>query len=211
MYDLTFAAPAKTDEKLACGEFVDLGRALGAVAYSTNNGTGNATKLSNDNAAAVEMCVTGLSEPLKNFDGSLIYQGLSLYDDGAKDGIGKFYSLGRGQSSPDDKKFLLTISFSKDLNRVGWIDYGDGNPRLMTQEELDAGNEINKIAAETMKTANTLLGMTEKEAIEKIEAAGYSWVIYDREGKEVFVDDGYNPQRIRLTIRDGVIYDAIAG
>ena len=211
MHDVVFAAPADLDTKLVCTEFFDLAKGFGAVAYSLNNGTGNAAKLPAEKDEVIELCAVGLAKPLKDFDGSEIYQGLALYDDGAKDQIGKNFSLGRGVESVGDKRFNLTISFSKDLNRVGPITYGTEKPKLRTQPELDSGNELNERAAETMKTANPIIGMKEADAIAKIESDGYTWVVVDRDGEEFITDASYNPERIRLTIRDGVVYDAIAG
>lgn len=211
MYDLVFAAPADLDSRLVCTEFFNLAKGFGAVAYSLNDGTGNAAKLPTQEKEVIDLCEVGLAKPLTNFDGSFIYQGLALYDDGAKDEIGKYLSLGRGVESADDKRFNLTISFSKDLSRVGPISYGTEKPKLRTQADIDAANEQNELAVETMKTANTLLGMKESEAIAKIESAGFAWVVVDRDGEEFITDASYNPKRIRLTIRDAVIYDAIAG
>jgi phosphotransferase system IIB component len=59
--------------------------------------------------------------------------------------------------------------------------------------------------------ANTLLGKTENDAIQIIEGNGFTWVVVDRDGEEFITDASYQPTRIRLTIRKGVVYDAIAG
>lgn len=211
MYTLVFAAPADTDAELACKEFVNLATKLGAVAYSTNDGVGNAAKLLDNKTEVIQLCAAGLAEPLTNFDESSLYQGLQMHDDGQNDKIGKFYSLSRGVEYLDDTRFNLTISFSKDLNRVGFISYGPQKPKLLTQDDLDAANEQNNVAAETMKTANNLLGTKESEAIAIIESAGYTWIVVDRDGEEFITDASYRPTRIRLTIREGIVYDAIAG
>lgn len=211
MHDLVFAAPAETNTKFACTEFVALATKLGAIAYSTNDGVGDAAELPSDNSEVIDLCTQGLDSPLENWDGSVFYQGLALQDDGAHDAIGKYYSLGRGVESVGDKRFNLTITFSRDLNRIGPINYGTKKPALMTQAELDSLDDINNIAAETMKTANTLLGMKEADAIAAIEAAGYSWVVVDRDGEEFQTDKSYDPRRIRLIISEGIIYDAVAG
>ena len=211
MHDLVFVAPAETDAEFACTQFVTFATKLGAIAYSTNDGVGDSAELPTDKTEVINLCANGLASPLKNWDGSVLYQGLALQDDGAQDAIGKYYSLGRGLESVGDKRFNLTISFSRDLNRIGPINYGTKKPALMTQSELDALGDINSIAAETMKTANSLQGMKEADAIAAIEAAGYSWVLVDRDGEELPTDKSYDPRRIRLIIREGIIYDAVAG
>lgn len=211
MHDLVFEAPADTDTEFACSEFVALATKLGAIAYSTNDGVGDAAELPSDKSEVIDLCAQGLDSPLKNWDGSVFYQVIALQDDGAQDAIGKYYSLRRVVELVGEKKFNLTITFSRDLNRIGPINYGTKKPALMTQAELDALDGINNIAAETMKTANTLQGMKEADAIAIIEAAGYSWVVVDRDGEEFQTDKSYDPRRIRLIIREGTIYDAVAG
>lgn len=211
MHDVVFAAPAETDEEFACTEFVALATKLGAIAYSTNDGVGDAAVLPTNKGEVIDLCAAGLDSPLKNWDGSVFYQSLALQDDGSQDGIGKYYSLGRGVEFVGDNRFNLTITFSRDLNRIGPINYGTKKPSLMTQAQLDELDGINNIAAETMKTANTLQGMDEADAISTIEAAGYSWVVVDRDSEEFQTDKSYDPRRIRLIIREGIIYDAVAG
>jgi hypothetical protein len=208
MYEPLYMASGDADVKTVCAETVVLARKLGADAYSGNNedpykiGTVNSKEL-------VEFCVEGLAKPL-SYGEELIYQGISFYDDGSDDGFGKFISLSR---RPETEKadYLLQISFSKDLNRVGPFRFGNSKPKHRTQADLDAAFDQIQIATETMKVANPLLGQPEAEAIKKIEDAGYTWVIIDRDGKELTHDETYTPTRIRLTVREGMIYDAVAG
>lgn len=208
MYEPLYTTSGDTDAKIVCAETVALARKLGADAYSGNNvepykiGTVEDQELS-------DFCVEGLAKPL-SYGEELIYQGISFYDDGAEDGFGKFISLSR---RPETEKadYSLQISFSKDLNRVGPFRFGNSKPKHRTQADLDAAFEQTQIATETMKVANPLLGQPEAEAIKKIEDAGYTWVVVDRDGKLSEPGDDYNPRRIRLTIREGAIYDAIAG
>jgi hypothetical protein len=211
LYDLSFAAPADTDVKLACNDFVKLATNLGAVAYSTNYGDGKAFKLSIEKTEVLDFCASALGTALKDGDGSSVYQGLLLHDDGENDGVGKLFTLSRGVQRIGDERYSLTIAFSRDINRIGPINYGTEKPKLMTQAELDANNAQNSVAIETMKTANTLQGLTETKAIALIEAAGYTWVVVDRDGKELPTDASYIPTRVRLIIREGVVYDAVAG
>jgi hypothetical protein len=62
-----------------------------------------------------------------------------------------------------------------------------------------------------MKFANTLLGQSENYAITRIEATEYSWVVIARDQEELAYDEKYDPMRIRITIKEGIVYDAIAG
>ena len=208
MYEPVFFAPSTTDVNIVCNDLLEIASELGVVAYGLS-GYG-AYEFPKPNTEVLDICKTGLGTALRNVDGTDLYQGLVLYDDGAKDSFGKVYSISRGPSEFGDG-FVLIISFSKDLGRVGPVQYGSGKPQLLTQADLDAQNEMNDIVAETMKIANPLLGKDEQYAKNAIEEAGLTWVIVDRDGKELPTDKMYNPQRVRLTIRDGKIYDAIAG
>lgn len=208
MYEPAFFAPATTDVNLVCNDLLAIASNLGVVAYGLSGYSAN--KIDNSNTDVLDLCITGLGTPLKNVDGTDLYQGLVLYDDGTKDSFGKAYSISRGPSEFGDG-YVLIISFSKDLNRVGWINYGTQKPKLLTQADLDAQNEVNSTVAETMKVANPLLGKDEQYAKNTIEAAGLTWVVIDRDGKQFTTDTMFDPKRVRLTIRDGKIYDAIAG
>lgn len=208
MYEPIFYIPESAGSEKACAALFEVSNKLGALAYSV---TGDSVaRIKPGSNAPKELCVEGLGKPLINSDGSEFYQGIVLYDDGAKDSFGKVYNFIRGDSE-FGKVFQLIVSFSKDQGRIGPITYGSEMPKLLTQAELDAANETNDVAAETMKVANTLLGKPEKEAIAIIESNGFTWVVVDRDGEEFITDASYVPTRIRLTIREGVIYDAIAG
>jgi hypothetical protein len=116
---------------------VALGQRLGAVAYASSGYP--AYKLPNETSELEDFCGQSLSTELKAGDGSEFYQGVIMFDDGQKDGWGKVYSLSRG-NSVNAEDFVMVISFSKDHNRVGWIDYGTEKPKVLTQEELDLRN-----------------------------------------------------------------------
>ena len=208
IYGPSFSAPLTTDVRVVCSDFVRLATKLGAVAYETIGAS--AFGLPEDKSEVIDLCITGLGNPLQNADGLPLYQGLNLFDDGKKDSFGKVYSLSRG-ASKFGESFNLEISLSKDLNRVGYITYANEKPKLLTQADLDRAILQNQTAAETMKIANPLLGKSEEAAIAVIEEAGYTWVVVDRDQKQFAYDQTYDPSRIRLTIRAGTIYDAIAG
>lgn len=134
-YEPSFKAPSSADIALVCRDFVSLGNDLGSVAYSTSRDL--AYKLPQNTAEVTDLCVQALGLKLTATDGSSFYQGVVLYDDGLADGWGKVYALNRGNSvNPDD--FQLLISVSRDLDRVGWIDYGTEKPKVTTQKDLDS-------------------------------------------------------------------------
>jgi hypothetical protein len=208
MYEPFFYMPESAGAEKACDAALEIANKLGVVAYS---GIGfSPVRIEPGSELPRDLCVSGLGVPLKNADGSDLYQGLAFYDDGSKDSFGKVYAFDRSDSE-FGKVFRLLISFSKDQARVGPIIYANEIPKLMTQADLDAANSANAVAEETMKVANTLLGKAEKEAIAIIESNGFTWVVVDRDGKEFPTDKMYDPRRVRLTIREGQIYEAIAG
>jgi len=208
MYEPIFYIPDSAGSEKACAALFEVSDKLGAVAYSVQGAY--PARIEPGSNSPKELCVEGLGTPLINSDGSDFYQGIVLYDDGAKDSFGKVYNFIRGDSE-FGKVFQLIISFSKDQARIGPVMYGNQIPKLLTQEELDAGNASNAVAEETMKLANTLLGQSEKYAISRIENAGYRWIVISRDQEEFIYDQQYDPRRIRLTIKEGIVYDAIAG
>lgn len=208
MYEPIFYAPESVEPTEACQDLISITNRLGIKAYATTGSM--AWAIPADKDVLQKFCSEALGRTLTNTDGSAFYNGLALYDDGSSDGFGKVYSINRGPSE-FGTGYLLVISFSRDFNRIGPIPYGSEKPSLMTQGELDQANEAASVAAETMTVANPLLGKPEAEAIETIEAKGYRWVIIDRDGVEQAFDQNYDPRRILLTIRDGQIYDAVAG
>lgn len=207
MYEPFFYMPESAGAEKACDAALEIANELGVVAYSVIGFF--PVRIEPGSELPRDLCVSGLGVPLKNADGSDLYQGLAFYDDGSKDSFGKVYALDRIDSE-FGKVFRLLISFSKDEARVG-LTYANEIPKLMTQADLDAANSANAVAEETMKVANTLLGKAEKEAIAIIESNGFTWVVVDRDGKEFPTDKMYDPRRVRLTIREGKIYEAIAG
>ena len=134
MYEPVFFASETQSVEKVCGDFIKVAKEIGVVAYAVQ-GSG-AYKFPNTETDVLDLCTGGLGAPLKNTDGSELYQGTVLFDDGAKDGFGKVYNLSRGSSEFGDG-YLLIISFSKDSNRIGYISYGTEKPKLMTQEDLD--------------------------------------------------------------------------
>lgn len=137
MYEPVFFAPETEPVEKVCSDFIAVAKELGVVAYTVSGYDAfGFPEAGND---VLNLCTGGLGKPLINTDGSEFYQGTVLFDDGAKDGFGKVYSLNRGPSEFGDG-YLLIISFSKDSSRIGYITYGTQKPELMTQEKLDSLN-----------------------------------------------------------------------
>lgn len=208
MYEPVFFAPETEPVEKVCSDFIAVAKELGVVAYAVSGY--DAYGFPEEDTDVLDLCKGGLGAALKNTDGSEFYQSPVLFDDGAKDGFGKVYSLTRGPSE-FGVGYVLIISFSKDLNRVGYVSYGSEKPKLLTQSDLDSSNQVNSVASETMKFAIGLIGLAEQDATQKAEAAGYSWAIYDRDGKEQSFDEKNVSKRILFAIRDGKVFDVLVG
>lgn len=208
MYEPIFFMPESVGAETACAALFETANKLGAVAYSVLGSP--AAKLQGAESEAAKLCTDGLGAPLINSDGSWFYQGINLYDDGAMDSFGKVYAFNRSDSE-FGKTFSLIVSFSRDLGRTGPVPFGSEKPKLMTQSDLDVSNGLDKTSAETMKFANTLLGQSENYAITRIEETDYSWVVIARDQEEFTYSQQYDPKRILITIKEGIVYDAIAG
>lgn len=208
MYEPIFFAPETESAEIVCSDFIAVAKKLGVVAYALPDY--DAYEFPESVTEVLDLCTAGLGSPLKNEDGSDLYQGLMLLDDGVKDGFGKFYSLNRGPSE-FGMGYTLIISFSKDLSRVGYIIYSSDKPKLLTQADLDLANQANIAAGEAMQFAITLIGLSEAEAIEKADAAGYSWAVSDRDGVEQQIEQPGKPTRIVFVINDGKVFDVQVG
>lgn len=122
LYEPVFTAPETADPVEICNDVIDLQARIGLVAYGAAGA--NAGKVSNLQAVK-DFCVEGFTKPYVNDDGSKIYEGTNLFDDGSNDKVGKVtvinWEPGRG--------FTVVFSISRNLDRVGWISYGEGTPR----------------------------------------------------------------------------------
>jgi ABC-type phosphate transport system substrate-binding protein len=71
--------------------------------------------------------------------------------------------------------------------------------------------DMDAIAAKTLKFAETLFGMAEAYAIGKIEEAGYEWRVVQRDLEMFPATKDYRPNRINLTIKEGIVYKVSVG
>lgn len=208
MYEPVFFVPETEPVEEVCSNFIAIAKELGVVAYAVSGS--DAFGFPASGTDVLDLCTGGLGKPLINTDGSEFYQSPVLFDDGVKDGFGKVYSLTRGSSEFGDG-YVLIISFSKDLNRVGHVIYGSEKPKLLTQSDLDSSNQANEVLSEAMQFAITLIGLPESQAIEKAEDAGYSWAVSDRDGVEQQIEQPGKPARIVFVINDGKVFDVQVG
>lgn len=118
LFEPAFSAPASADPAAVCDSVIDLQLKIGLVAYSVS---GDGAYPMEDPTQVRELCSNGLSQLLETDDGFTYYLGVVLYDDGAKDGVGKVTVVHR----ENDGSYLVVFSVSRNLDRVGWISYAD--------------------------------------------------------------------------------------
>ena len=70
---------------------------------------------------------------------------------------------------------------------------------------MDVPNEYKQIEAETLKFAQTLLGMAQAYAEEKIQEAGFTHRVVWKDGEEFVNTADYSPTRINLYIKEGIV------
>ena len=122
LFEPAFTAPADADPVEVCDKVIDLQQKIGLVAYAANGA--NAAKVT-DLKAVKHFCAAGFELGGDDGAGSPFYEGTTLFDDGAKDGVGKFTVINREASG-----YNVVFSVSKNLGRVGWVSYG-GTPTHM--------------------------------------------------------------------------------
>ena len=81
------------------------------------------------------------------------------------------------------------------------------SPSASAEDPVD----MDAIAAKTLAFAETLFGMAEAYAIGKIEEAGYEWRVVKRDLEDFPVTMDYRPNRINLTIKEGIVYKVSVG
>lgn len=69
----------------------------------------------------------------------------------------------------------------------------------------DLPAQLDEVAAETLKFAETLMGMAEDYAVGKIKEAGYEHRVVWRDGVSMPVTMDYRPTRINLYIKEGIV------
>lgn len=117
LFEPAFTASDDKSAEQICDSVVSLQNQIGLVAFSRYGEP--ATKVS-DLAAVKEFCVSSISIKEKAFDESKFYPGIALFDDGAKDGMGKVTTISREVN----RGYFVVFSLSRDLDRIGSIDYG---------------------------------------------------------------------------------------
>ncbi len=122
LFEPMFTAPADADPVEVCDKVIDLQQKIGFIAYAPNGG--NAAKVS-DVQAVKDFCAAGFVLGGDDGTGAPFYEGTTLFDDGAKDGVGKVTVINRESSG-----YTVVFSVSKNLGRVGWVSYG-GTPTHM--------------------------------------------------------------------------------
>ena len=70
---------------------------------------------------------------------------------------------------------------------------------------IDVPDNMQEQAAETLKFAQTLLGMAQAYAENKIEEAGYEHRMVWKDGESFAVTEDYRPTRINLYIKEGIV------
>gem|GEM_PF-2722029 len=118
LFEPAFSAQASAEPSEICDSVIDLQLKIGLVAYSVS---GEGAYPIKDPRQVRELCTKGLSQPLQAEDGSTYYLGVVLYDDGARDGVGKVTVIHRETNG----SYFVVFSVSRNLDRVGWISYAD--------------------------------------------------------------------------------------
>lgn len=124
LFEPAFTAPADADPIEVCNAVVSLQAELGLVAYAA---TGGEAGVAENRHLVTDFCTAGLSQAIQIEDGSVVYEGTTLFDDGAADGMGKVTTIGR----EPDGTYYVVFSMSRNLDRVGWISYGASQPTHM--------------------------------------------------------------------------------
>lgn len=118
LFEPAFSAPASADPAEVCDAVINLQSEIGLVAYAAEGAdAGKVESLQK----VKDFCVEGFLQPLTNFDDSISYEGTILFDDGLTDGVGKVTVIHRESNG----SYFVVFSLSRNLDRVGWIPFGD--------------------------------------------------------------------------------------
>ena len=124
LFEPAFTAPADASPFDVCDAVVALQVELGLVAYAA---TGAEAGVADNSQLVTDFCAEGLSQAIQLDDGSMVYEGTTLFDDGSADGMGKVTTISR----EPDGTYYVVFSMSRNLDRVGWISYGTSQPTHM--------------------------------------------------------------------------------
>lgn len=78
-------------------------------------------------------------------------------------------------------------------------------PNPSPSASIDLPGNMQEQAAETLEFAQTLLGMAQAYAENKIEEAGYEHRMVWKDGESFAVTEDYRPTRINLYIKEGIV------
>lgn len=125
LFEPAFTAPATADPVEVCDAVISLQDDIGLVAFAAQGA--EAAKVESLNKVK-KFCVEGFLQPITNFDDSISYEGTILFDDGLTDGVGKVTVISREANG----SYFVVFSLSRNLDRVGWIPFGE-EPKHQTQ------------------------------------------------------------------------------
>lgn len=118
IFEPAYEADPESSPAAICSKVISLQKQIGLLAYSTLGEL--ATKASDINEIQ-DKCRRGFETPLKAEDGSTYYDGLVLFDDGARDDVGKVTVIDRRESG----EYVVVFSISRNLDRVGYINFAN--------------------------------------------------------------------------------------
>jgi hypothetical protein len=107
---------------------------------------------------------------------------------------------------PVTRRRLLTAGLAGWLAMVGLAACGGSGDRVRSD-----GGERGTTQAGQSASAGAYVGLTEKDAIAKADAAGRAWRITREDDEEFFVTFDYDPERVNLEIDDGTVTRATFG
>lgn len=116
LFEPAFSAPASAEPLDICRKVISLQSQIGLMAYSYTGDFATRTPSINE---LEKICEKSLTETIENFDGSMSYPGMVLFDDGTVDGAGKVTVISRAENG----SYFVVFSISRNLQRVGPIPF----------------------------------------------------------------------------------------
>jgi hypothetical protein len=116
LYEYPYTAPADLSPAQACDTLLDFafkaGKPIGYGPEGQSTGPVPA-----DRSKVAKFCEESIGIEQESADASFkYYEGFFMYDDGARDQVGKNYILRRDEAG----KYTLIVAFSRDLPRISW-------------------------------------------------------------------------------------------
>jgi RNAse (barnase) inhibitor barstar len=195
-----------TSPQQACAKFTETVFAISNPSlYSSTGYTAGPLPLLAPEIILNDFCSQGIGTAMLDFENTPFYQGTTVIDIGLSDQITKQFSISREA----DGTYRVTVDFSRNLDTF-WTTIGDETPAHLTLEQIQKYNENTKEQVKVQEFANSLIGVSEKDALEAIAEEGYLGVVFQRDEREHSVS-GSNPKRIMLNVQDGKVSDAVTG